>query len=609
MYFKSTLNWLILLFFLTCLTLGNGQQQNTLSLILFKNAHPHQIIQRSDALKKKAVLLKSGDSLNITLCVRRDAEYTVRSVRYSNDGAADAVSLWLDSQKIGSFSSSEASKYGLQWNVFHESKQIGTSMNLQIGTYVLRLCVDSADVFGIEIDAIFLQTTDMTVGEEILECILYCLPNPKHDTDAINSTVSPMQLVQHSFPTKCAEQDNIDIAIYHDHITRYQITATYPKYNHSLNTRHAIFDNCEDLSPQLLWRLKNKPYDPAQNVQTNLKSFELNLSKNEPMIINITFRLKGKDNGSIDSDIGSVLKVAFKNLYNSFDITCRFITRNGYFSAPIKSFVTKEQQNFTCATPDYTWTEHKINTIQLILISSLDNVVQIDVMQLSRRDEKGQTKTNIYKDQDTIIEGRNVDFWWRRPRTMAVKLQDEIFQNIDFIVIYKRVPATTRFNQILVLYEDGNSRLLPLPSKDIDWIPFGSSVIIGQSDLPSFRPVAVISRIDVVSITTSFIEIRLHYLDGGSALVTISTNNIKTVLEVSQLNFGRSLQKYPFARFRSMWVTDGKCDVDHLKVDSGQNIEILKPWNKLNGSVVEFFRMCQSIHLNLSPDISLQVLN
>lgn len=608
MYFMSTISCLAFLILLGCLPLATGQY-GTVSLIASKIESKYPVIARSNALAKKTVILKSENLLKTTFCVRKDAEYTISGVRYSNDGGKDTVGVWFNSKKMGSFSSKNSSNFGQSWNIFHNSGQMGESMNLKVGTYLLELRVELADSYGIEIDAILFQTTDMTVGGEILQCKLHCLPSHQPDEIILNSTATPMQIVQRSFPTNCSEQDNIDVAMYRDNVTRYRITATYPKYNLSRNTRDAIFENCEKLSPQLLWRLKEKPLDLAQNVSTNLLSFELNLVKEKPLIINITFKLKGKDDGLINSDIGSVLKVQFQNVYHSFDISCRYINRDRNFSEPTQSFITKEQQSFKYNIPDYSWTEHAFNTIQLILNSSLDQALKIDTMELSRREENGQTKTFIYQDQDIIIEGRNVDFWWRRPRTMTVTSQNKTFQDIDFIIIYKRIPSTSRYNQIVVIYEDSNFRILPLPPKHIDWTPFGSSMIIGQTEITSFRPFADISLIEIVSIKDEIIQIRLTYFEGGSALIRISTGDLKTVLDVSELHFEKSLKKYPFARFRSMWVTDGNCDVDHMRINGGQNIGILKPWKKLNGTMAEFFRMCESAHLNLSPDIMLQVLN
>lgn len=608
MFSMSTISCLTFLILLGCLPLVTGQY-HIASIIASKIDSNYPLMARSNALQKKTVLLKSGNVLKTPLCVRKDAEYTISGVRYSNDGDEDVISIWFNSTRIGNFTSISSSNQGRSWDVFHTSGQFGKSMNLIAGTYLFELRVESADTYGIEIDAILFQTTDMTVGGDILRCMLHCLPSHRPDDIILNSTATPMQIVQRSFPTNCSEQDNIDVALFRDYITRYRITATYPKYDMSMNTRDAIFENCEKLSPQLLWRLKEKTFDLAQKVKTNLLSFKLNLVKEKPLIINITFKLKGKDDGLINSDIGSFLKVQFQNVCHRFDISCRYINRDGDFSEPTQIVITKEQQSFKYSIPDYSWTEHEINTIQLTLNTSLDQDLKIDTMELSRRDESGQTSTNIYGNRNILIEGRNVDFWWRRPRTMTVKTQNKTFQNIDFIIIYKRIPSTSRYNQILVLYQDSNFRILPLPPKHIDWTPFGSSMIIGQSDISSFRPFADISLIDIVSIEDDIIQMRLKYFEGGSALIKLSTGNLKTVLDVSELHFEKSLKNYPFARFRSMWVIDGNCDVDSMRVNGGQNIEILKPWKKLNGTIVEFFRMCQSAHLNLSPDIMLQVLN
>lgn len=156
------------------------------------------------------------------------------------------------------------------------------------------------------------------------------------------------------------------------------------------------------------------------------------------------------------------------------------------------------------------------------------------------------------------------------------------------------------------MYQDGNVRLLPLPPPGMDWIPFGSSVIVGYSDPSDLRPSAPITS---VTFFPSTLRLHVRYRDGGSAWLTLSSTQTVTELVVSDIHsgVGRDIWRLPFATLRSMYVEDGNSDCDSVLVDGKNYRPILGQWGSMHGKSFFFFRRCESSHLTLSPDIRIDV--
>ena len=215
-----------------------------------------------------------------------------------------------------------------------------------------------------------------------------------------------------------------------------------------------------------------------------------------------------------------------------------------------------------------------------------------------------ETVTKIYDDGDVVIEAVNVNSWWRDGESMDVRVKGGTIQyNVTYFRIYKYIKGTNwDYPQVFVLYEDGNCRIAPQPPTYLSEVKFGSSVIIGASeDLP--RP---FSDIDFVEIDPLNMEMDIVYGDTTTAHITIHVDRSRNVVEVSNIKYDTS--NHPFARFRSMWVTDGNADVDHIRVLQGE-VPIMGGWMEINGTCWQFFRKTPSIHNTYSPDIKIEVIN
>ena len=131
--------------------------------------------------------------------------------------------------------------------------------------------------------------------------------------------------------------------------------------------------------------------------------------------------------------------------------------------------------------PDLTWSEgQNANQIELKVASnsSVNASGKFDCLELNKRDEKGESKPiTVFNNGATIIEAISIDFWWLYPKGMTIKNlnSNQEWHNISYFRIYRKIPGINSYSQLLVLYQDGNSRILPFPPSGIDWIP---SVII-----------------------------------------------------------------------------------------------------------------------------------
>lgn len=156
------------------------------------------------------------------------------------------------------------------------------------------------------------------------------------------------------------------------------------------------------------------------------------------------------------------------------------------------------------------------------------------------------------------------------------------------------------------MYQDGNVRLAPRPPPGVDWIPFGSSIIVGHSDpINDLRPSAPIAA---VTFHPATLRLNVKYRNGGSAVLVLSTTQTLTQLKVSDIHTGNVDSGLPFATLRSMYITDSNSDCDSLLVDGKSYRPIMDRWRSVQGSSFFFFRRCESQHLTLSPDIRIDVI-
>ncbi|SEM41607.1 hypothetical protein SAMN04489760_11466 [Syntrophus gentianae] len=203
----------------------------------------------------------------------------------------------------------------------------------------------------------------------------------------------------------------------------------------------------------------------------------------------------------------------------------------------------------------------------------------------------------------TVIEAVREASWWR-PKGMAVSVDARSpVKNIHYIRVYKKISGSNEWPQVLVLYMDGNLRLIPQPSVGQSSVCFGSSIIVGPV-VEESRPIAELVSVHFDSASDS---LRVIYKSGGSATllfpeVSRSATKVNVLVDYP-------IEKGPFATVRSMYVTVGNADVDSVqwKDSSGlHNAPILTfPGGK--GTEWLFQRQSLSSHNTSAPDIRIKL--
>ena len=564
---------------------------------------------RSAASNQLTVWLHQGDHLQTSFIAPTLCDVVVTTVVYTNDGGADTVTVLLDSQLvIGTFNSSAVSNYGAGWNVPRHSGVLWDPVELGPGLHYIRIEATNTDQYGIEIDQATLS----------LLCVCFNDPVPADD---ICQNSSNGMAIQRSVETLCAEEDNINVPIYYDDIQEYSIVATLPVYSSytDLNNRSPNFTNCS-LTSRLIWQIGTD--DGSSEEFTSCTSGERNYSVGQPFSDlckdisrnvqeqTITFTAKGTSSGLVEASIGSVLTITFSEVSGILMIEASCFGREEEWIHLGAVRFDSDQKTQSWEVPDLTWSEEPaLNHIRLSVVNGTaeDAYGLYDYIKLEMRQERGEYEVvKIYDQNGIVIEIVRTDYWWLYPQAMVIKTlnNEQEWYNVTYFRVALRVPQTTGYAQLFVLYQDGNCRILTFPPGGYDWIPFGSSVILGQSDPSAARPYAAISKVDI---DPASLRMTIYYSDGGYAVVILQANAEYTMVKVGDISFAHAANlTLPFATFRSMWVEDGNADVDHVAV-STEKRHILSGWEQLNGTVFSFFRSCISQHNTLAPDIRIEI--
>jgi hypothetical protein len=205
--------------------------------------------------------------------------------------------------------------------------------------------------------------------------------------------------------------------------------------------------------------------------------------------------------------------------------------------------------------------------------------------------------TKLWDDGQTVLEVSYVPGWWRGSnRAMLVEVNGRTAQG-HYLRVYQKISDANSWPQVLVLYADGNARLKPQPPAHMPDTCFGTSIIIGPAT-PGDRPFADISGV-VFEPSTSTLAV--SFADGQTATLIFSTSRAETSLLVRVGYETDSL--HPFAILRSMFVRDGRSDVDSIQTSTGE-VPVLSNWSTLPGSSWFFHRNTRSDHNTCAPDLT-----
>ncbi|KAL3877037.1 hypothetical protein ACJMK2_034793 [Sinanodonta woodiana] len=583
--------------------------------VFFEGKH---VSSRTNASGHATLKMYKGQTASFEFCLTTDSEIEVKKVWYSNDGESDLITGPVDNKTMGEVLTQKHHKLGAAWNIFKPSGPLCCSIYLLEGKHLLSVSVNKGDEYGVEIDTIELLLHNGQL-QNSFECHLLCFDDISYNYSiadtGVGRNISRGRLVQKSRPTLCAEEDNVNIPIFYDSAQKFIISANHPQYTSGTNSRLPDWENCK--MSHSLWSLQDIDLSQTQRVsqasgvatlsvtvldrgnQSNLTSYGLI----------IEFSLDGPSLGVMDSEIGSVIKVSFRGMINPIHVSMQYFGRCSQWSQSTNKTIYSNKTWDAWDVPDFAWREGGGNIIRLTITAFNTEQIQIEEIVLNNRDLVMDDSIMVYFDSITIIEVVHMDVWWRVNETMTIKIlnDDRIFQGVDYFRIYRKIPwSENGYCQVFVMYQDGNVRLLPITPYGLDWIPFGSSILIGPSDPMAVRPAAPLRQAEI---DPKELTIKLTYSDGSILYLKLNVTLNETIVILSDAVYARPLASYPFLTFRSMWVSNGNADVDHVSVDGNETHPILSGWSTLRGTSFAFFRKSISKHNTLSPDIRVKIID
>lgn len=566
----------------------------------------NHVVRRSvNASNGIALMVTETAPLSINFCIREKTTVRLNNFRFAH---ADENSLFTVNLDHGYWLGTYYSPPKGGWDDFIDTGKFPREYTFDAGWHVMKVDVRPGSS-NISVDYIEFEIDDERMNTDILQCVIMCIQEAKFEerNPELTARTEGTVISQQSYDTKCAEVDNVNIPMFNPAVSRFLVTATFPQYKSFANRRHDNLTNCPHLPPEL-WRFSEftASSDTADiRGKNSTLTFIPKDTTRKSIALIASFKLEGEKEGSIDSKIGNELYMKFRSLPAAVTVLMQYRDSAGRMSdASVRTFDPHTLEHMW-TIPDFTWTEEDDNYIVLSMESDVTVKFEVDYLQLIKRPMVADNVTTIYRSDDVIIEAVNVQLSWLAPKTMTVRLSNgKIAENITFIRIYRPIPWNNGYAQVFVLYNDGNVRLLPTAPDGTDWIPFGTSVIIGQTKNDRVRPYTVITQVDIVPERW---QMQVYYEDGGSVRMKLNSTIEETQLLVDDITFMQDRFTHPFVTIRSMYVDEGNTDVDSVKVDNKDTYHIMDKWGSITGRSFAFHRRCISTHLTLSPDIQVDV--
>jgi hypothetical protein len=436
-----------------------------------------------------------------------------------------------------------------------------------------------------------------------------------------------------SYKTLCAEMDNVNIPVWAEGASAYRVVAANPRYHPTtISEWGADWEDCSFSSDRNLWIIGNAdgqylefqtngfpngdiyyaPDNPAAGTDEPFWQMPREINNDWMYDQYIKFTADEDNDVNIEVRIGAVLTVRMVAISGTLEIEARALTTNGWLNLGRQVFNSSNLLR-TWNIPDHTWMEGTdTNVIHLHVVRASEGGqstpgawAYYDYLQLRRRDERGDNSSYpavLYADSNTIVEAVWIDFWWRNPREMRiVVLGGSTIETSQYLRIKRRMPNSSDWNEVFVLYEDGNARIIPYPPEGIGAVPYGASVILGPTTNGP-RPACGINE---VIVDPTNLTLHLTYEIGGSADVALRAHRDGHYVDVYNIRYDTTNNS--LVRFRSMWVHDGKSDIDHIACAQG-TLPILEHWSYLNGTWWQFVKNVASYHNTYCPEFFMELI-
>lgn len=553
--------------------------------------------------EEKSLLVGSEDLLNFYFCLNEDNYVTIQQVCGYYKGNMSQLQVAVDENDISSFELPETKSevpsipcVGLNF-----------TMNLFSGRHLLTFKKMYTNTNHFFIDNFQIHFSGIYITKNILQCSTICLESinlPKVDVNQLNSSVVG-RVKNNNYNTTCAEVDNINIPIYHEQAKVLKVTAIHPAYHSFENTKIHDFKNCKQ-TESVIFSVRNYPL--GQPLFTS-KGFVLREARYlSRRTILLKFYLEGPITDSVNSEIGSNIHLQVSPIKFDTDIIFSHYGRTTRWISSSPITFSSDKLQHTWNVPDFTWSSTSPNYISFILPENFTTSLIVKRLSIEKRHVRQDIPFTMFSNERSLLEGVDKDFWWPQNNdTMTVRVMEtgKIFSNADYLRIYVPVPWNSiNWCQIFVIYQDGNVRILPITPPGVDWIPFGSSLVVGETNPISRRPFSAIRHIDFHG---KQFRMDIYYYDGNNASLVLNSKMFETSMTISNFQFKKK-SLLPVLTFRSMFVTEGNSDCDHVNVDGKQDIRIQSNWTDISGSTFFFYRKCISKHNTQSPDYLVQIL-
>lgn len=565
-------------------------------------------MSRSEASGRNAVHLLQGQYLEYNFCLLKDTTVHVSNIRFSNDGPHDEYVVEMDGNMVGEYLTGTQTGSGNAWNNYHSSGPVGKGMLLGAGNHQIKLMVAVSDQWGAEVDFITVDVEDQSLDELGFYCDMFCFDDITFKEGPKIDSIPSSRFEQKSFKTSCSEEANIKVAVYNDLVNTFRLTASTPRYKTFSNNRLPNHHGCNFGRPSL--NLSNITVDAyGKNIEKNRIKIEFAGSPNY-IIMSITF-LQSKlslTRGVDENNVGTDLAVKFRAQGSPFSMDVSYLGDSRRYIGFDRLIIDpKNATVHTWKIPDYSWSLRQENILRLGFSSSEVVEAVIESITLNKR-ETVHNKTVLFKDNKYIIEGTDIDFWYMGENTMTVrsKYTKEEFNNMDLIQVYAKLPWGSGFSQVFTLYHDGLASLLPITPHGLDWIPFGTSIVIGPNNGSEPRPTSPIHKIELDSINMKF---DIEFVHGDHASLYIDVMHFETILTVKYNEIMHDRKIYPLMTLSSMWISNGNSLVDHVSVNGDTPRSIISDWKNMYGLTAMFYRKCISSYHTMSPDLKLEAID
>lgn len=212
------------------------------------------------------------------------------------------------------------------------------------------------------------------------------------------------------------------------------------------------------------------------------------------------------------------------------------------------------------------------------------------------------SQLKLYDDSTWVVWAYRLSHFWRPHGMTASGNGGASLEDTHYIAVSKKVSGDNSWPQFLVLYSDGNLRLIPHPPVGQSSVCFGASIIVGAAE-PSERPIAEISSVNYQSSDNT---LNIIYSQGGSAKLNMIVDRTKTTVTID-VNYPTN--EHPFATFRSMFVDEGNCDTakvsvwkDGFTVSDSNVLDVIQS----SGDKFVFYREEPSTHNMSAPNIQIK---